>query len=282
MKGSLKDCGRDRHQRGGGVVPRMLALAALLGMFLGGALNAMAAPGSTPAAGPAAVEPGPDAHPRFPGRPGPLPRDSVIKLAPGVFRVGSVTIDANQRRVTIDGHVNMSSGIVELLACARFGKTHESVFAMEAEPYHIQVGLLLLGLEPTKRPLRFQGDKDTPTGDSVEVTVAWTDSTGKRVEVRGEDAIIDLRTNQPMQHTPWVFVGSRIANGQFEAQVDGNIITTYHDPATIIDNPLEGGGNDTVYGVNSALVPSVGTPVTLTVRALSLPRSKSERQEKKP
>jgi hypothetical protein len=282
MKDPLKDCGRDRNPRRGGVVPGMVALATLLGVFLGGALNAIAVPGSTPAADRPAVEPGPDANQRVAGRPGPLPRDSVIQLAPGVFRVGRVTIDANQRRVAIDGHVNMSSGIVELLACARYGKTHESVFAMEAEPYHIQVGLLLLGLEPTKRPLRFQGDKDTPTGDSVEVTVAWTDSTGKRVEVRGEDAILDLRTNQSMQRTHWVFVGSRVANGQFEAQVDGNIITTYHDPATIIDNPLEGGGDDTVYGVNSALVPKVGTPVTLTVRALSPPRSQPGRQEKKP
>lgn len=282
MKGPLKNCGRDQHPRGGGVVPWMLALATFAGMLLGGALNVMAAPDSTAAADPPAMQPGPDANQRFAGRPGPLPRDSVIKLAPGVFRVGSVTIDANQRQIAIDGHVNMSSGIVELLACARFGKTHESVFAMEAEPYHIQVGLLLLGLEPTKRPLRFQGDKDAPTGDSVVVTVAWTDSTGKRVEVRGEDAILDLRTNQSMQRTPWVFVGSRVANGQFEAQVDGNIITTYHDPATIIDNPLEGGGDDTVYGVNSALVPRVGTPVTLTVRALSPPRSQPGRQEKKP
>jgi hypothetical protein len=68
-----------------------------------------------------------------------------------------------------------------------------------------------------------------------------------------------------------------MVNGYFEAQVEGNIVTTYHDPATILDNPSDGGGDDTVYGVNSALVPRVGTPVTLTLRALSAAKPRADR-----
>ena len=81
---------------------------------------------------------------------------------------------------------------------------------------------------------------------------------------------------------PWIFVGSRIHDGLFDAQVEGNIVTTYHDPATIIDNPLDSGGDDTVYGVNSRLVPRVGTPVTLTLRPAGPPPGTERRQEKQP
>jgi hypothetical protein len=209
----------------------------------------------------------------------PLPRDSVAKLAPGLYRVGGVTIDANRRAVSVDGHVNMASGVVELLACARYGKTHESVFVVDAEPYHIQVGLLLLGLEPSPRPLRFQGDKASPKGDSVRITVAWVDSSGRRVEVPAEDAVLDQRTGRQMERTPWVFVGSRIVGGYFEAQVEGNVVTTYHDPATIIDNPLQGGGDDTVYAANPGVVPRVGTAVTLTFTCIGPPRRSAAAEE---
>jgi hypothetical protein len=163
----------------------------------------------------------------------------------------------------------MTGGVVELLACSRNGKTHESVLVVEGEPYHIQVGLLLLGLEATRRPLKFQGDPTTPIGDSVEVTVSWLDSLGRSTTVRGEDLILDLSRRRPMPRTPWIFVGSRVVDGRFQAQDEGSIITTYHDPATLVDNPLAGGADDTIYGPNPAVVPRVGTPVNVTIRALS-------------
>jgi hypothetical protein len=164
-------------------------------------------------------------------------RDSVTEIASGVYQVGGVVIDANRRRLEVAGHVNMTAGAVEVLLCTRRGKTHESVLVADAEPYHIQVGLLLLGLEPGERPLLRQGDPNPPQGDSVEIRVSWRDSTGNLVEVRAEDMLIDQRTGKPMAATPWIFVGSRIRDGMFEAQLEGNIVTTFHDPATVIKLP---------------------------------------------
>ena len=47
----------------------------------------------------------------------------------------------------------------------------------------------------------------------------------------------------------------------FMASIGQSYITTYHDPDTIIDNPLSTGGDDTLYEVNKDIVPPVGTPV---------------------
>jgi len=203
----------------------------------------------------------------------PLARDSIALVAPGVYAVGGVTIDSNERTVTASGRVNMDRGPIELLACAPYGKTHESVFVLDAQPYHIQVGLLLLGLEPTRRPLRYQGDPNAPKGDSVEVRISWTDSTGRQMDVRGEETVLEVRSRRSMPRTPWVFVGSRIVDGVFQAQAEGTVITTFHDPATIIDNPLIDGGDDTAYVANPVVLPPVGTAIELSIRVLGPARN---------
>lgn len=201
-----------------------------------------------------------------PSRAPAAPADSVARIAPSVYRVGGVTVDVARRTVEMHGRINMDHGPVELLACTPYGKRHESVLALDAAPHHLQVALLLLGLEPTHRPLAEQGDPATPTGDSVVVEVSWRDSTGTPHVMRGEDLLLDMKTGQAMGHTPWIFVGSRIVGGQFQAQIFGNLITTYHDPDTILDNPLPGGADDTVYSVRSGVCPRVGTEVTVVLR----------------
>jgi len=66
---------------------------------------------------------------------------------------------------------------------------------------------------------------------------------------------------RPMQRTPWIFVGSEILDGVFQAHLEGSLITTYNDPHTILDNPLSTGMDDVYYTVNKKLVPPRGTPV---------------------
>jgi hypothetical protein len=68
-----------------------------------------------------------------------------------------------------------------------------------------------------------------------------------------------------MEHTDWVFSGSRARNGVFMAQSTGTLIVTYHDPDAILDNPLPDGADDTVYIVNGQVVPPKGTEIKMTL-----------------
>ncbi|MBA7587889.1 hypothetical protein ES708_29935 [subsurface metagenome] len=79
--------------------------------------------------------------------------------------------------------------------------------------------------------------------------------------MRGEELVYNLKEDRSMLPTAWVFTGSRFINEMFMASIGQSYITTYHDPDTIIDNPHSTGGDDTLYEVNGALVPPVGTPV---------------------
>lgn len=191
----------------------------------------------------------------------------IIKLSPTTYRIGNVFLDAKHRLVQVPSEVNMEKGVIELLACTPGGKRHESVLVVNVIPYHLQVALLLLGLNYGDN-IKFQGDPVTPLGDSVEVWVKWQ-AENESQYVRGEDLIFDLVSEKTMTHTHWIFSGSKIVNGSFMADREGSIITTFHDPYTILDNPLPGGGNDELYVVNENLVPPKGTKVELIIKAIS-------------
>ncbi len=190
----------------------------------------------------------------------------ITKIDDNVFRIGKLVVDGNKHEVTLGGWVNMSEGMIELLACAPGGKQHESVLVFDVEPFHLQIALLLLGLQ-FGGTLQYQGDPATPCGDSVDIFVEWNDpSTGEHVLVRGEDLVATVPSGRPMPHTEWIFAGSRVVNGIFMAQSDKSLVTTYHDPNTILDNPLPEGADDTAYAVNSALVPAEGTKIKVTIK----------------
>ncbi|UCF04629.1 MAG: hypothetical protein JSV33_11955, partial [bacterium] len=190
----------------------------------------------------------------------------VKRLGQNIYQIGNLRLDGTLREISMHGSINMTEGMIELLACAPGGKTHESVLVIDVEPYHLQIALLLLGLE-AGGGLAFQGSSVTPRGDSVEIFVKWVDpSSGAARMVRGEDLVYNVRENHNMKHTQWIFTGSRVVDGVFAAQLEKSLVTTYHDPNTIIDNPLPTGADDTVYEVNKLLVPPRGTAVEVIVK----------------
>lgn len=203
----------------------------------------------------------------FGQQPDSLPAFPIEKISDSLYVVGSITLNSETRELILPGKVNMDSGLIELFACAPFGKIHESVLVLDIVPYHLQVCLLLLGLEYGAN-LKYQGDPATPLGDSVEVWARWRNGR-ETVLVRAEDMIYDLTSKKTMPYTHWIFSGSRMANGVFMADMEGSLITTYHDPFTIIDNPLPSGSNDELYVVNHALTPPKKTPVEVIIKALS-------------
>ena len=159
----------------------------------------------------------------------------------------------------------MSYGLIELLACTRIGKLHESALVMDVQPIHLQTALILLGLG-CEGGLRYQGDPRTPKGDRVRIWVEWDTDAGQPKRHRAEDLVFNRVAQRAMKHTDWVFSGSRVnKNGVFMAQAVGTLITTFHDPDAIIDNPLPEGADDTVYIVNTQIAPPKGTAIRMII-----------------
>ncbi|MDY6843873.1 MAG: YdjY domain-containing protein, partial [Thermodesulfobacteriota bacterium] len=179
----------------------------------------------------------------------------IRTIRKGLLRIGNVTIHKNEGFVSMKGEVNMNEGLVEYLACGPRGKLHESVLKLDIEPHYLQIALLLIGLEPGKKPLRRQGDPAIPEGDPVEIWVTWMSKDKKMIKHRAEDLILNKKTNTPMKKTQWVFTGSQIIRGRFMAGVEHSIVATYHDPYALLDHTLPAGADDTLYFANPDVVP---------------------------
>ena len=185
----------------------------------------------------------------------------VKKLSRTRLQIGAVVLDTAKREVRMPAKVNMVDGLVELLACTSYGKTHESVFVVEAKPLHIHTALLLLGARAGKCPGEAQA-KRVPDGERLTI---WVEVKGKPPR-RGEDFVWRTNAKRAMQHTSWVFTGSKIIDGQFIAEIDGSIVATYYDPLAIINNPLPTNADDELYFVNKQTVPPLGAKVALVFR----------------
>lgn len=193
------------------------------------------------------------------------PVAGIEHVARGVYRIGKVQVDQVRGTVAISGRMNAPTWVdVEYLAVAERGKDHESLIVVEAEPFHINLALILLGLTGGE-PLARQGEARTPKGSRVRIWVEWT-LKGKTAKVPAEEFVWDRETNRPMERTTWVYTGSRFdEEGRYLAQITRSVIATYHDPDALLDHPLKGGASPHQYGPNVTMVPPEGTPLTIWV-----------------
>ena len=198
----------------------------------------------------------------------------VERITDRVFRVGAVTVDTAAKTATCSGEINMDAGAVEYLAVAAGGKLHESLLRVEARPLHLQVALLLLGLEP-KNVLSAQGEAKIPQGDPVEIWIRWHDANDETKEVRAESLLVSGPKDAPMPDHTWVFTGSRILKEGFEGDIAKSLVAIWYDPAALLDNPLPSGANN-VWSVNPKRTPKRGTPIEFIIKALSKPAPKPE------
>jgi hypothetical protein len=199
------------------------------------------------------------------------------KTGPDTYQIGTLQLDAAARTIRCPGHVNMDKGgPIELMACLTRGKTHESVLTLDVVPMHLQIALLLLGLTPGRNPaVHYDPDSPAahrPPGDTVVVSVEWPvpPAEGEKPKlqtVRAESLLLNVQTEKPLAEAKWVFLGSRLTDGRFGADVDGTLITTYHDPLSILELADETANDDIYYNVNAAVCPPVGTAVTLIIHA---------------
>lgn len=172
-------------------------------------------------------------------------------------------------RLEIAGKINLQKGLIEVLACAPEGKSHEALIVLDCLPSGVHAGLLALGLKAgTPVETGTEADYKPPTGDPVIVEVAWKTASGEERRVRAEDLIWNQAKNTTLPHLAWLFTGSftqsvtgNAADATYAADFVKSIITTYHDPSTVLENPLPDGRDDTLFFAYEKETPPVGTPV---------------------
>ncbi|MEM6459612.1 MAG: YdjY domain-containing protein [Planctomycetota bacterium] len=189
--------------------------------------------------------------------------------------------------VTLDraaGHVDLDATVVgrevewlELLACRPGTREYESVVSVAAEAEHIQLGLLLLGLEPGS-PARAErvGDRlvqHPPTGPELKLqfVVPGAEGADDRV-VPASDWVVDQQDGEPMPDNVWLFTGSRFVEHAgkrwFLAEANGTLVSVVNFGDELVGRPTtqsEAGGN-VFWTSRTDVIPPNGTAVRLRIR----------------
>ena len=188
-----------------------------------------------------------------------------------------ITVWTQERKIEVKGIVNMTSGLIELLATAPGGKEHESILVLDCNPALLQTSLLLIGLNPGGGG-KFQGDNTAPYGDKVFLYVSWQEKDGIQF-LRAEELVWDKKYDRTMPYISWIFTGSRFEKSPkgkniFKANMNGVIAATFYDPDAIINNPLPERTDDTVYYANEKILPPKGTSVIMTLSLVPLEKGR--------
>lgn len=203
----------------------------------------------------------------------------LTKTGPGLFKVGTVSLDTNTRRVFVPGRINMIQGIVEYLAVVDGrGKTHESILALDVQPSLLQFALILLGYEQgeldpgdaaTRRPPSF-----SKWGEPLVLTVEW-ERDGKTERVPAESLVFNRETQSALTGMRWHFTGSFFSRRGFAADSTGSVVATFLDframinTANQIGNPYRGA--DKGYEINAKVMPPMNTPIRLVLESARPP-----------
>ena len=217
-----------------------------------------------------------------------------------------LTIDLKRRLVDLEATVCLDRGPLELIACAKGTKEHESILSLKAKPRQVHLGLLLIGAKNGKPAMRRRVESEgvsprwidiPPSGDPIAVSLVLQDKTGKPVEhpisdfvtrtsdqADGAEAAVTEEPNpevaqgerdKPNLRFPdtFLFVGSHTIQDkqgqrQYLADVQGNVISisTFGDEVLSLPGSHSKDNGALLWQVNPKKLPKVGTVVTLRLR----------------
>ncbi len=187
------------------------------------------------------------------------------KLAPNLWA------DVKHKWVILDGQVVLREGPpLEMFACLKNTKEHESIVAVDTKALLVHAALLAIGAKPGT-PVEFAPKYQAATGPEIEIRLLWTDAQGKRHKDRAQDWILDTTTRKAMAF-PFVFAGSSMwedpATGKQEYTAEGgDLICVSNFPSATIDLPVKSSQSTEglLFEAFTAHIPPLGTKVRIVL-----------------
>lgn len=211
------------------------------------------------------------------------------------LKLPGLTINLEQRSVDIESSVCLHHGSLELVACTKDTKEHESIVVIAAKPIHVHAALLLLGAKPGNPAMRkVVGENNDrwihipPSGGPVDVYLVFEDETKKLVERPISDFIVSSKeqSEDPSgeagkfpTHT-FIFTGSVLIKGgsgpgKYLCDESGNVISisTFGDEVLSLPEVHSSENEALAWQVKGDALPAVGSKVILRLRPKIQPAS---------
>lgn len=189
-----------------------------------------------------------------------------------------VWIDAEGKAVLIDGQISLREGMLEMFACTRNTKEHESIVSANTKAYLVHAALLRLGAE-AGHPVRWVPEYKPPAGSEIDVQVYWIDEKGMEKTVRAQEWVKDARTKKAMEH-PWVFAGSQFwtdeeTGKQYYQAESGDFICVSNFGTAMLDIPIPSSrsNEELAFEAFTEHIPPLGAPVRLILKPVKKDRA---------
>ena len=189
-----------------------------------------------------------------------------------------ITVNRENRYVDVQATVCLRKGeFLEMFACTKDTREHESILVVNAVPSTMHLGLLLLGLEPGK-PLSYDRDFDPPKlvpaeGPEVDVFIVLKVDNVER-EVPANRWVQDSKTKKMKEGNTWVFAGSQFVEFRdkevYQADLNGSAISLVNFGDDLLTLPHEmtdaNESHGKVWVPRTQAIPKVGTKVVIRLR----------------
>lgn len=179
-----------------------------------------------------------------------------------------VWMDLTNKEALIGGRVCLRKGMLEMFACPRGTKEHESVVAVNTPARYVHAALVALGAKPGP-PVQFEPVYRPAQGTKIEVTVIWKGQEGQRQQAAAQEWVKHVKTGKALQY-PWVFAGSGFwtdeeTGERFYFADGGEFICVSNFSTAMLDLPVRStDANSTLmFSAFTEHIPPLGTPVFL-------------------
>ncbi|MGI9456213.1 MAG: YdjY domain-containing protein [Aeoliella sp.] len=203
--------------------------------------------------------------------PKPPPQLPPPEGAKQLSKTDQAWIDPEHDWVIVDGRVSLRRGVLEMFACTKNTKEHESIVAVDSKAFVLHAALLAAGAEPGG-PVEFTPKYVPPHGTRIEVEVYWLDEQGQRHKARAQNWVRDVRTKEAMD-LPWVFAGSGFWRDEETGQQGymaegGDLICVSNFGSAMLDVPAEltNSNEGLFFEAFTEKIPPLGWPVRLVLK----------------
>lgn len=191
-----------------------------------------------------------------------------------------IWLDTKRKAVVAGGKICLREGQLEMFACPKGTKEHESIIALNCAAEEVHAGLLGLNAKPGTA-VQFDPAYQAATGDVIDVFVQWQQPDGTTKEVRAQDLIKHEKTGKAMAYD-WVFAGSGFYKDEetglehYKANA-GDLICVSNFPTATLDLPVAStdANGGLLFTAFTEHIPDRGTEV----RVVLVPRQKSASTE---
>lgn len=180
-------------------------------------------------------------------------------------------IHAERKFVVVNGQICLREGPLEMFACTRGTKEHESIVTVNCPARFIHAALLAVEAQPGS-PVQYDPKYKPASGTEINILILWKDKDGKTQRANAQQWVQNSRSQKQIDFR-WVFAGSSVwtdeSTGEKYYQADGgDLICVSNFTTAMLDLPIESSQDNggLLFNAFTERIPPLKTKVKLILQ----------------